>query len=394
MTNTPKKTIIVSTGTTPQSKKSFAAGVLLNFSNGKKGGLAVELLMIMDKKEGRSFQRIPLAGNHYRTYLGDLPAAVGVVLKKLTDEALVGVLVKNGFAWLGDADKPFEHLDERHLKLLNEWMGHVLQELKPLAPAILHLYYLPAGQVFANHTVRPAAISASTPALQFKLERGSGSLFLRCTVMIGNGAYPLEEFQQTPYFLKSGNEFFLLKKEDRDTLDRLQAGEFEVREEGLPRWMNTVIKPLAEKYPVDMESVIRTEVIDEAPSGRVYVSELNENFLLIKPKWLYADLEVEADEEVETKVEKEEAVFVITRRKQEEEILTDAIRGLHPKFHGQSNGYFYLNFKEALEKSWFLNFYNKMLQMDIPVLGMNKLRKFKYNTNTPRFEILAGKSID
>ena len=28
--------------------------------------------------------------------------------------------------------------------------------------------------------------------------------------------------------------------------------------------------------------------------------------------------------------------------------------------------------------------------MDIPVLGMNKLRKFKYNTNAPQFEIIAG----
>src|SRR5882672_3521542 len=35
-----------------------------------------------------------------------------------------------------------------------------------------------------------------------------------------------------------------------------------------------------------------------------------------------------------------------------------------------------------------------MQQLDIPVLGMNRLRKFKYNTNVPKLELTAGKGID
>ena len=162
----------------------------------------------------------------------------------------------------------------------------------------------------------------------------------------------------------------------------------------MPRFMATVVRPLAERYPVDISAVIPTEIVDTRPKGRVYVSELNENFLLIKPKWLYADLEVEEGEEEQTRIEQENRISVIVRRKEEEQELTTALKGLHPKFEGQSNGYFYLNFKEALEKSWFLQFYHRMQAMDVPVLGMNKLRKFKYNTNTPQFEILAGKGID
>jgi SNF2 family DNA or RNA helicase len=47
-----------------------------------------------------------------------------------------------------------------------------------------------------------------------------------------------------------------------------------------------------------------------------------------------------------------------------------------------------------LEKSWFLRFYQQMQQLDIPVLGMNKLRKFKYNMHIPVLAIEAGRSID
>jgi len=397
MTNIPKKTIIVSTSAaTPGNagKSNFSTGVLLNFNNMKKGGLAIELLMIMEKKEGRTFQRITLSGTNFLAYLNGLPAAVAAVIKRLRDDALIDHLVLGGFAWLKDAEKPFEHLDERHFPLLIDYVGGVLQELKPLAPAIDRLYYLPEGVAFANHSVRPAAISSFSPALQFKVEKENGRLGMRCSVSINNNAFPLEDFTQLSFFLKSGNEFFLLKKEDVEVLNSFRSEWQMVPELGLPRYMETVLRPLAEKYPVDMDSVIHTEMVDIAPQARVYVSELNENFLLLKPKWLYSSLEVEGEYEEQTRIEQENSVFVIARRREEEDVLTEAIRGLHPKFSGQNNGYFYLNFKEALEKSWFLQFYQKMLQLDIPVLGMNKLRKFKYNTNVPRLELIAGKGID
>ena len=77
--------------------------------------------------------------------------------------------------------------------------------------------------------------------------------------------------------------------------------------------MAKVVRPMAERYPIDTDAVIRMERIDAVPQGQVYVSELNENFLLIKPKWLYAGLEVEESEEEETRVEQEERVFLIAR---------------------------------------------------------------------------------
>ena len=391
---TPKKTIIVPTGPAGKKESPFVLGLLLNFNQEKRGGLAVEILLVTEKKDGRSYQRIPLAGHHYKAYLQAMPPALAAVLRQMTDEALIGCLVRGGYAWLQDAERPFERLDERHYGLLREWVGQVLQDLKPLAPAIRHLYYLPAGEAFFSYSVRPAAISGATPSLKFRLERSGIRLSLRCTVAIDRGVFPLEEFQQTPYFLKNGNEFFILGREDVRVLERLREGEFQVREEGLPRFMAAVLRPLAERYALDLSAVIKTERINELPLGRVYVSELNENFLLIKPKWLYADHEVEDGEEAETRIEGEGKVWVISRKKEVEAALTAVLRELHPKFSGQDNGYFYLNFKEALEKRWFLTFYRRMQEMDIPVLGMNKLRKFKYNTNTPVFEVIAGRGID
>ncbi|MBS1663327.1 MAG: hypothetical protein JST68_19945, partial [Bacteroidetes bacterium] len=51
--------------------------------------------------------------------------------------------------------------------------------------------------------------------------------------------------------------------------------------------------------------------------------------------------------ELETRVEEEDRVMLIQRKREIEQQLMDALKELHPKFEGQSNGYFYLNFKEA-----------------------------------------------
>ena len=59
---TPKKTIIVPTGPAGKKESPFVTGILLNFNHEKRGGLAVEILLVMEKKGGRSYQRIPLAG--------------------------------------------------------------------------------------------------------------------------------------------------------------------------------------------------------------------------------------------------------------------------------------------------------------------------------------------
>jgi hypothetical protein len=384
--STTKKTITV-TGTP-------ITGILLNFNQERRGGVALELILVMEKKEGRSYQRIPLSGAHYKSYLQTLPGPVGAVVRRAADETLIEQLVKGGFGWLRDVEKPFESVDERHFPLLRRWMADVLQELKPLVPAVKYLFYLAPGEAYHSTAIRPASFSAASPGLQFVLERESGWLRMRIRVSLLNGVFDLDDFHQWACFLRSGNEFFLLKKEDREVLERFRSGDLEAREEGLPRFMAEVVRPLAERYPMNMDAVIRMERIEEMPQGRVYVSELNENFLMIRPKWMYGSEELEEDSAAETRVDRDDRVLVISRRQQEEARLTDALKGLHPKFGGQGNGYYYLNFKEALEKSWFLRFYQLMQEMDIPVLGMNQLRKFKYNTNIPLFEMTAGKGID
>ncbi|MDR3714874.1 MAG: DEAD/DEAH box helicase [Puia sp.] len=397
MTNHPKKTIILQSGGNtqrPGTKNVRETGLLMNFNVAKKGGFSLEPVLVIQQKDSRNFQRIPVSGNLHLSFLSGLPPGLAAVLRKLTDEALIAYLVKRGFAWLQDADKPFDHLDERHFSLLREWTGGVLEELKPLMPFVRHLYYLRRGEGFSPLNIRPAGISAFTPSLEFVAVKDNGLLSLQTRVLINKESFPLEDFEQLPFFLRSRNEFFLLKGEDYQALAGLASQPKERPVEELSVFLAGVVKPLAEKYSVDTRNIVRSEIIDRSPEAKCFVSELNENFLLIKPKWSYGPVEVEEWEGAETVVEEGEVVYRILRKREEERVLPEWIRSLHPKFAGQSNGYFYLSFKEALEKNWFLQFYHALQERDIPILGMQHLRKFKYNTHIPVLTILAGKNID
>jgi hypothetical protein len=116
------RTIIVPAGTAKP-----VVGLLLNFNQERRGGMAVELLLVLEKKEGRSYQRIPLSGAHFKTYLTGLPLPLALVVRKLSDESLIEHLVQHGFAWIRDADKPFDLLEERHFVLLRQWVSETLQ---------------------------------------------------------------------------------------------------------------------------------------------------------------------------------------------------------------------------------------------------------------------------
>lgn len=75
-----------------------------------------------------------------------------------------------------------------------------------------------------------------------------------------------------------------------------------------------------------------------------------------------------------------------------EKAFFENLRLLHHLFQRQKqNDFFYLPFDDVMKKNWFIN---TVRQLHIPVLGMQDLKKFRYNTNMPKWELKAGSGID
>ena len=395
MADKPAKTFIVSTAGDKPGGQEYEAGILLNFNHENKGFVNIELLMVMvDKKQNRSFKKMPLDNAAQTTHLPGMPEGMLSALKKVTREAMIAHLVKNGYAYLKNSPTPLYQLNEGQIHLLNELRYEVLQELKYFSPVFKHLYHLPKGEIFGGYSLKPASLSVYIPSLAFALSRQNGFVQVSCLIVINNERFPLTDFERHHFLLRSRSEYFIVQKADLTTLDVFKAGLLQAPEKEQAGFIADKVKPLAEKYPVDLGDIIKTEIIDEDPLAQVFVSELNENFLLIKMQWLYGGLVTEDWDETETVIETGDTVYKIIRKKAPEQSLIATIRQLHTKFAFQGNGYFHLNFKEALQQNWFLKFYNTMRDAGIPVFGMQQLRKFKYNTHAPVIEISSGNRID
>lgn len=387
-----KKTLIINTGT-DAVKENYETALLFNFNNVKKGGFALEPMMLFDRKGDRSFKRIPFGNEQGLRYLAGLPEQMISALGKITDEAIINQLARKGFSYIRALHQPLNHLNEKQTQVVQDIYYEVLKEIKPFAPVFKDFFHLKALEKFENANIRAAALSSFTPSLQFKLYREGGFIKLACYVSLNNVQCPLTDFELVYFFLRSRSEYFLVNKEDLPTLEIFSKGTLMTRENQEKYFLEKTVKPLAEKYDVDFGDITKSEIIDVQPQGRVYLSELNANFLLIRPRWLYESLEMDEDD-TENIVEKNGVLYKVIRKPEEEKLLMETIRPLHSNFARQNSGHFYISFKEALQQNWFLNFYNALQQLEIPVYGINELKKFKYNPNKPNLEIKTGARID
>ncbi|MFT3826985.1 MAG: DEAD/DEAH box helicase [Chitinophagaceae bacterium] len=387
-----QKTIFLNTDAA-SGKSDYQVALLLNFSNERKGGFSIDPLMMWNTKGYKTFKRIPFDNDQHLSYLRGLPLQVITALKKVMNDALINHLADAGFAYLRTTDNPVSQLGEKHHETIQALMYNVILELKPFVPMLTNIFHLPATEKFADNTVKPASISMYAPALQFKLQKQNGQVQLQCLVSFNNNLFPLQEFEPAGFFLRHRNEYFLLKKEDVAVVAKFAHGPLAASLQKQADFIEQEVKPLVDKYEVDLGDIIRRELIEGIPQAKVYLSELNENFLMIRPRWQYEHLEVQ-DEEAETVVEEDAVIYTIQRNQQVEKKLVNDIRNAHSNFSNQFNGYFYLSFKDALRNNWFLDFYNRLLDADVPVYGMQDLKKFKYNKHKPVLKILPGNRID
>ncbi len=387
MLGKPKKVFAVDPGKVPLHSEAYDVGLLINLNNASKGGFTIEPLLVSDRKGRKSFKRMALHNDESLSNLFGLPEQIVSILKKITDQALLDILFPSGNHYVNHAGNPFALLQEKQYSIIRNRFYDTFLELKPYMPAVKNLFHLPEGQKFINTNIQPASISEFTPLLHFKLSKENNFLRLQCFVILNNILYPLQEFEIVHFCLRSRNEYFLSKKGDMSTIQVFKAGFIMIHESELSSFLQNVVMPLAEKYSFDFGDVIQSEIVESEPQGKVYLSELNESFLLIRLKWEYSGMEVEDWEEKQTIIQNGSVFYRILRRKEDEKLLIDTIKSLHPRFTYQANAYFYLNFTEALHKSWFLVFYNKLLELNIPVYGINELKKFKYNPNTPTFTL-------
>ncbi len=153
--------------------------------------------------------------------------------------------------------------------------------------------------------------------------------------------------------------------------------------------------PLRNDIGLELPPASAPQIIDATQTTfAVRLKEMEPHFLLFEPIIKYNDKEALLDGEDIELFENNE-LTIINREEEKEIFLKQTIENLHPNFVEQTEEiYYYLTFKEALEKGWFFDAIKKLKEENIEIYGQKSLTRFKYNTHKPKLDIRGGSGID
>ena len=373
-----------------------AVGLLINL--GGKNGFPfwIDGLAETDNKNKISYKKVILHKRQDLLLYSHLSEPVLESLSKITSENMLDqIITVTGAVGLRNYANPFSQVDHYGKVFLTNRFEESLKELLAMDNSGLRFYAIGSGMQFNNQNCEPVQLHYGGPALQFHLSRTDNFWALACRLATGNGVLPITEFTKSSNFLKRDSEMYLLDQKDSEMIGLFKDGDIMAHEQDTAAFLERIVKPLQLKYQLTFDQEIAPELIESAAETEIYLSELNDSFLMIRPKWKYGEFEAEMDGAAQALFHIGPKLFHVERDWEAEHSFVQVLKGMHPGFKLQNgNEYFYLPFKEALEKSWFMNFFAEMQKLGVKVYGVSELKKFKYNANAPALRSNISSGID
>lgn len=367
-------------------KQAVTPVLLLELDAAAVPAVKISAGLIRTVHDERKCQRMPLQDKKSLSIFNTLPPGVQHLLLPCTQEAMVHKELQLKEKFLAAPVKE-QTLQQYIQEGMAQYLYHTLQQLRPLAPLLP--WYCQVTEQSLEKRIRPVTVNNYAPLLSFELVRTPGGILRLLAMVTVNGqSWPLSEFEQYGFLLRSRGELFILSPADARTLEQFPQGYRDVPRAQEGAFLQHTLPALAERYPVNKNILLSKEEVDAPPECNIWLSELNKNFLMLRIQWQYDRFTVEDDTPDATVwITEGDTQYEIKRRPEAEKEISAFVRGLHPRFAQQRNGYFYLSFAEAEKSQWLVKCYRKLTDRNIGVYGMDELQHFRYNTHIPVMDI-------
>jgi len=375
----------------------YEVGYLFNFISAKHIRFELETVFVRDKKGKTDVKKLVFNNQSNLPYLQSLSDGIFDQLMEFTDTKLVDWMANNGSNYLKIYANPWQQIGETDRQKLRKHYLELLQGLWPFLCKEPFVFQLSDGH-FSNAAVKPVKLS-ETPFKLIFTATGDGRFI---TIKIGfktdsaditegkvtslKGKFILE-VDGVLYLPQNAEDILLIEKFEEGALKFPVADKLDV--------IRNVLLPLQSKYEVDAGASLNFDTSSPEPVPHLLLSEFEDKFLMLKPRFQYDNTLIEYDDNLEYIEQSESGLKIIKRNKPEEKRLYEYLRTLHPKFASQRNNlYYFLPFAEVMLNGWFLNMIQQVQDAGYPVFGLQDLKTFRYNTNVPTFNIEAGSGID
>ncbi|MFN5478915.1 MAG: SNF2-related protein [Chitinophagaceae bacterium] len=161
-----------------------------------------------------------------------------------------------------------------------------------------------------------------------------------------------------------------------------------------PAFLESTVLPFARQYKVDFDKSLLTDLFEGTPDIRLLLQEKNE-YLIFIPVFVYQGYEVKAGDKEVVYIPDGPRIRMIRRDIIAERAFIKKLSALHSNFIQVENSFnLVLKGSDVLKNNWFFLFIDAMKDSEVPVLGFEELRNFRFNTAKPQTRIQISNGVD
>jgi non-specific serine/threonine protein kinase len=230
----------------------------------------------------------------------------------------------------------------------------------------------------------------------FELREEEDDLVLEITLWTGDKQIPtlsIDTIYPFGVFTKN-NSFFPLNslKEYQGMLLAHTRPLMRVRKSGKDSFIQRVIMPLLQAYPIDSKIELNIQDIDgEEPEAKLFLDEAN-GYLALTPIFEYDHQQITHDQLQDLVYAEEDGTYYRVKRDYDyEEEMVSILATSHEQFV-QEGPTFFLGANQVLENNWFFEVFDYLREKGFEIFGFSDLKTFKYSPFKPetKFQVSSG----
>ncbi len=257
--------------------------------------------------------------------------------------------------------------------------------------------YLKAGKTFttANLTKIEIGHGSMLPSLEIAQGPKHVEVIPKVVIREWDIEFDANEWQSTLVALFNNSIYNWNSLEDYQALQELiPANKRKVSNTNWPTYLESIILPFARLYNVDFEKEFFGNHFDGKPTLHLLLQEKND-YLIFVPVFQYQHYEVKPNDKETILIADGAKIKLIKRDIEKEQEFLKKITSLHSNFIKTENSFnMVLKGSDVLKNNWFFLFMDAMRDAEIPVVGFDVLKNFRFNASKPKTRIYISSDVD
>ncbi|MBX3240798.1 MAG: DEAD/DEAH box helicase [Chitinophagaceae bacterium] len=260
------------------------------------------------------------------------------------------------------------------------------------------VYFLPPKSRFVTSSLKQVQLSGESANPVFLVNEEEGAVVVSCHVQVNGVDVPLAENElRTSLLFKYADTLYTWsRQEDIEEVEKFipAGGSIRIEKKDWADYLKRSVIPLTKEYKVRFSNSLVQEVKDGDPEIKLQLQEKGE-YLVFIPIFNYKGFETKLNTKDIITIPLEEKVLEIHRNKEAELKFVKKLESLHSNFiYLDGSATLALKGADVLKNNWFFLFVDSMKEMNVPVIGFEILKNFRFNTAKPATEVHISSGMD